>query len=485
LQDALTFDDVVLLPQKSDVLPADVGIHTKLSRNVRINVPFLSAAMDTVTESRTAIAMARYGGIGVIHKNMSIGDQRAHISEVKRAQSGMVLDPVTVTQDVTIADLKALMQRSKISGVPVVTENRILVGIISNRDIAFEDRLTLKVKDVMTAKLITAPLGTTPDQASKLLREYRIEKLPVVNDQGVLTGLYTSRDIKNALMYPRAALESSGSLLAAAAIGTSKQCMERAEALIEAGVDILVVDTAHGHSSGVVQMVKNISALKKTRAFDIIAGNVVNPAAVVDLCEAGADAIKVGIGPGSICTTRIIAGVGLPQLTAIQLCAKEAKRFECPIIADGGIRYSGDIVKALAAGASSVMMGSLLAGTDESPGEILYYRGKSYKSYRGMGSLGAMRDGSKDRYFQADTQDVQKLVPEGIEGRVPYRGPLTSILYQLEGGLRSGMGYLGAKDLESLVAKAVFYRISAAGSQESHVHDVFISREAPNYQSDF
>jgi IMP dehydrogenase len=477
----LTFDDVLLLPAKSDVLPREVDLTTMVTRNIRINVPIVSAAMDTVTESNLAIAIAREGGIGIIHRAMSPEKQAAEIDKVKKSESGMILDPITVLPDAAISEAMSLMERYRISGVPV-TENGKLIGILTNRDLRFETKFSKKVSAVMTKeKLITAPVGTTLDEAIKLLHKYKIEKLPIVDKENNLKGLITIKDIEKRRKYPNACKDSVGRLRVGAAIGTGEDSIHRAELLIKAGVDVIVIDTAHGHSTSVITM---LEALKKKFDVDIIAGNIATAEAAADLIKAGADGIKVGIGPGSICTTRVIAGAGVPQITAIRNCYTVSKRYRVPIIADGGIKYSGDITKALAAGAHSVMIGSLFAGTDESPGELVLLQGRSYKEYRGMGSIGAMEQGSKDRYMQAGVKSG-KLVPEGVEGRVPYKGPLSQSVHQLVGGLRSGMGYCGCRNLDELRKKAKFIRITNAGLRESHVHDVIVTKEAPNYRPEW
>ncbi len=475
LEMALTFDDVLLVPAKSSVLPSEVSLRSKLTRNLNVNIPLLSAGMDTVTEERMAISMAREGGIGVIHKNMSIEEQAKQVDTVKRSEHGVITNPFSLEPDATVAEADALMARYRISGVPIVRGTR-LVGIVTNRDIRFETNFERKVSEIMTSEnLVTAPEGTTLEQALEILAAHKIEKLPLVDADFNLRGLITIKDIEKAKTYPNSARDSQGRLLVGAAVGIAADTLERAAALVEAKVDVIVVDTAHGHSRGVLEMVARLK--KEFSDVEIVAGNVATAEATRDLITAGADAIKVGIGPGSICTTRVVAGIGVPQLSAIMNCAAAAKDSGVPIIADGGIKYSGDIVKAIAAGADTVMVGSLLAGTDESPGEIEIYQGRSYKVYRGMGSIGAMRAGSKDRYFQSDQK---KLVPEGIEGRVPYRGSVSDSVYQLMGGLRAGMGYCGAPDIEAL-KQAKFVRITNAGLQESHPHDVQITSEAPNY----
>ncbi|MGE5560494.1 MAG: IMP dehydrogenase [Chloroflexota bacterium] len=475
-KEGLTFDDVLLLPAESDILPRDVDITTQLTRDIRLNMPLISAGMDTVTEARMAIAMAREGGVGVIHKNMPIDRQAAEVDRVKRSEHGVITDPIYLDPDQTIKDADDLMARYHIAGLPVVSDGR-LVGILTNRDIRFEEDHSRKVRDVMTRdNLITAPVGTTLDEARQILARHKIEKLPLVDGSFGLKGLITLKDIEKARQYPNSARDRRGRLLAAAAVGVSADTMERATALVNAGVDILVIDTAHGHSRGVIDTV--VRMRQAFRDVALIAGNVATAEATVALIEAGADCVKVGVGPGSICTTRIVAGIGVPQITAVFDCATAARERGVPVIADGGIRYSGDVVKAIAAGASVVMIGSLFAGTEESPGEMEIYQGRSFKVYRGMGSLGAMKAGSRDRYFQ---ENAQKLVPEGIEGRVPYRGSLSDTVYQLIGGLRAGMGYCGVHNISELQTNTRFVRITAAGLQESHPHDVSITKEAPNY----
>ncbi|MBZ4329655.1 IMP dehydrogenase [Corallococcus interemptor] len=475
---ALTFDDVLLLPGESAVTPRDADLTTRLTRNIRLNVPLLSAAMDTVTEARTAIAMAQEGGIGVIHKNMTPEQQALEVLKVKKFESGMVVDPITIDPKAPLARALELMKVHGVSGVPVVQGKR-LVGILTSRDVRFEKNLSQKVEDVMTTKLVTGREGITQDDATKLLHEHRIEKLLVVNESYELKGLITIKDIEKRRTHPYAAKDAKGRLLCAAAVGVSADREARIDALVKAGVDVIVVDTAHGHSKGVIEGVRDTR--KNFKGFDLIAGNVATAEGTRALIEAGVDAVKVGIGPGSICTTRVVAGVGVPQVTAVDDCSREADKHGIPIISDGGIKYSGDIVKALAAGASSVMIGSLFAGTEESPGDVILYQGRSYKSYRGMGSLGAMKQGAKDRYFQSDVEAV-KLVPEGIEGRVPYKGTLSMNVHQMLGGIRSGMGYVGCATIEELRTKANFVRITSAGLKESHVHDVIITEEAPNYR---
>lgn len=478
-KDALTFDDVLLVPAKSEVLPKDVETKTRLTDRIKLNIPLVSAAMDTVTEAKLAIAMAQEGGIGFIHKNMTAEAQAAEVDKVKRSESGMIVDPITIEPDRTVQDALDLMGRYKISGVPVVQGEK-LVGILTNRDLRFVDRYTAKVTEYMTSKnLVTVPVGTSLEDAMKPLQQHRIEKLLVVDDAYKLKGLITIKDINKRLKYPNAAKDDMGRLLVGAAVGVGDEAKSRIAALIEKKVDVLVVDTAHGHSFKVLDMVRWIK--KEYPDIQLVAGNVATGEATEDLIKAGADCVKVGIGPGSICTTRVVAGVGVPQITAIMDCATAADKYGVPIIADGGIKYSGDVVKAMAAGASCVMMGSMFAGTKEAPGEIELYQGRSYKVYRGMGSVGAMKDGSKDRYFQDEISNDQKYVPEGIEGRVHYKGELSETIYQLVGGLKSGMGYTGSKTIDDLRKYAKFVKISGAGLRESHVHDVVITKEAPNY----
>ncbi|MFV0563730.1 IMP dehydrogenase [Malaciobacter mytili] len=473
---ALTFEDVLLVPAKSEVLPKEVCLKTKLTKNISLNIPFVSAAMDTVTEYQAAIAMARLGGIGIVHKNMDIDAQVLQCKKVKKSESGMIIDPVTITPEQTLQDAEDIMASYKISGVPVVDENNTLLGILTNRDMRFTKDFSQLVKDKMTSMpLITAKEGTTLDEAADIMHQNKIEKLPIVNNDNKLIGLITIKDINKKREYPNANKDEFGRLRVGAAIGVGQ--IDRAKALVEVGVDVLVLDSAHGHSKGILDTVK---AIKAELNVDIIAGNVATAEATRDLILAGADAVKVGIGPGSICTTRIVAGVGVPQISAIDECSQEGAKHGVPIIADGGIKYSGDVAKALAVGASSVMMGSALAGTDESPGEVILFQGRKFKSYRGMGSIGAMTKGSTDRYFQEGTA-ADKLVPEGIEGRVAYRGSIADIIHQFTGGLRSSMGYLGSKDIPTFQEKAEFVEITSAGLRESHVHDVTITNEAPNY----
>lgn len=472
----LTFDDVLLIPAHSDVLPRDVDVRTHLTQNVTLNIPVMSAGMDTVTEAEMAIAMAREGGIGVIHKNMSIDEQAREVKLVKRSEHGIIVDPIYLAPDNTLSDADELMNKYHISGVPI-TENGKLVGIITNRDMRFETDLSRPISDIMTSKgLITAPEHTTMEEAKRILQAHRIEKLPLVDDAGHLKGLITIRDIEKMRKFPNSNKDSDGRLKVAAAIGVTSDVEDRVEALLEAKADVLVIDTAHGHSEGVLKTIRRLR--KAFPHLELIAGNVATYDATKALIEAGVSAVKVGIGPGSICTTRVIAGIGVPQITAIYDCAKAAEGTGIPIIADGGIQYSGDIAKALGAGASCVMLGNLLAGTEEAPGEMIIYQGKNYKSYRGMGSLGAMQAGSKDRYFQ---QNAKKLVPEGIEGRIPYKGHVSDVLFQLIGGLRASMGYCGAKNIKAMNEDTQFIQITGAGLRESHPHDVSITKEAPNY----
>jgi IMP dehydrogenase len=478
----LTYDDVVLVPSKSAVLPSEVDVRTHLTRNIQINIPIISSAMDTVTESRLAIAMAREGGIGIIHRVLTPADQAAEVDRVKKSESGMILDPVTISPDQTIRDAHQLMAKYRISGIPV-TKHKKLVGILTNRDLRFETRLDLKVSQVMKRdKLITAPEGTSLEKAREILHEHRIEKLPVVNKQGDLKGLITIKDIEKRIKYPNACKDTHGRLRVGAAVGVGPETEERLAHLKQAGVDLIVVDTAHGHAQAVLDTVKMIK--KQHATMEVIAGNIATAEAAKDLLKAGVDAVKVGVGPGSICTTRIVSGSGMPQLTAIADCAKVLEGSGVPIVADGGIKFSGDISKALAAGASTVMLGGLLAGTEESPGETVLYQARTYKVYRGMGSIGAMERGGGDRYGQSG-RPPQKLVPEGIEGRVPYKGPLSAVIYQLVGGVKSGMGYCGCKTIPDLQKNATFIRQTVAGLRESHVHDVIITKEAPNYRMDW
>jgi IMP dehydrogenase len=477
--EAITYDDVLLVPGKSSVLPRDADISTHLTKNIKLNVPILSAAMDTVTESEMAVAIAREGGVGIIHKNMTIGEQAEEVDKVKRSESGMILNPITITADRTVGDVLDLMAKFSISGIPVVRDEK-LVGILTNRDLRFEPNHSLKVAEVMTSQnLITAPVGTTLEEAEVILQRHKIEKLPVVDKSGKLRGLITFKDIQKKRRFPHACKDKHGRLRVGAAVGVMADTLDRVEALLKVGVDVIVVDTAHGHSIGVMNMVKRIK--NKFSNVEIIAGNVGTADATRDIIKAGADAVKVGIGPGSICTTRVVAGVGVPQITAILECASVASKYKIPLIADGGIKQTGDIAKAIAAGADSVMIGGLFAGLQESPGEKVLYEGRTYKIYRGMGSIEAMKVGSKDRYFQDAEDDLQKLVPEGIEGRVPFKGELSATVYQMVGGLRAAMGYCGAPTISALQSKARFVRMSDAGLRESHPHDIHITKEAPNY----
>ena len=476
-KEGLTFDDVLLVPQKSEILPKDVSVQTQLTPKLKLNMPIISAGMDTVTEASMAIAIAREGGLGIIHKNMSIEEQAEQVDRVKRSESGVITNPFYLTPDRQVFDAEHLMGKYRISGVPIVNENQKLVGILTNRDLRFIEDYSIQIDDVMTKEdLVTAPVGTTLQEAEKILQKYKIEKLPLVDDEGILKGLITIKDIEKVIEFPNSAKDSQGRLVAGAAVGVTADTMIRVKALVEAGVDIIVIDTAHGHSKGVLEKVREVR--KEYPELDIVAGNVATAEATRDLIEAGASVVKVGIGPGSICTTRIIAGIGVPQVTAVYDCATEARKHGVSIIADGGIKYSGDIVKALAAGGHAVMLGSLLAGVSESPGEREIYQGRQFKVYRGMGSIGAMEKGSKDRYFQ---ENNQKLVPEGIEGRIPYKGPLSDTIHQLIGGIRAGMGYCGTKTITELRENGQFIRITGAGLRESHPHDVQITKEAPNY----
>lgn len=480
VKEGLTFDDVLLIPQKSEIIPSQIDIKTKLTKDIELNIPLMSASMDTVTESKMAISMARQGGIGIIHKNMSIEEQASEVDRVKRSESGVIVDPFSLSKDHTIQDADNIMARYKISGVPIVDENNILIGIITNRDIKFETDMTRRIEEAMTTKehLVTAREGITLEEAKDILGKHRIEKLPIVDEEGHLKGLITIKDIEKKIQYPNSAKDKKGRLLCGAGVGITNDLLERVDALYKAKVDIIVLDSAHGHSQNV------INALKKVKAaypdLPVIAGNVATAAGCEDLIKAGADCVKIGMGPGSICTTRVVAGIGVPQITAIMDCYEVAKKYDIPIIADGGIQYSGDIVKALAAGANVCMMGSMFAGTEESPGEIVLYAGRSYKTYRGMGSIAAMEDGSKDRYFQSGQK---KLVPEGVEGMVAYKGKAEDIVFQMIGGIKSGMGYCGAPTIEQLQANAEFVKITAASLKESHPHDIKITKEAPNYST--
>lgn len=479
LETGYTFDDVLLVPAKSDVLPREVDVSTSLTKKIKLNIPLVSASMDTVTEAKMAIAMAREGGVGIIHKNMSIEAQAMEVDKVKRSEHGVITDPFYLSEEHLVEDALELMSRYKISGVPIVDDKKILIGIITNRDVRFENDFTKPIKEAMTSKgLITAKEGIAMDDALEIMSKYRIEKLPLVAENGTLAGLITIKDIEKTIKYPNSAKDSNGRLLAGAGVGVTPDMMERVAALVEKKVDVIALDTAHGHSEGVVNSVKIIKEAYPD--LQVIAGNVATAAAVKDLIEAGADCIKVGIGPGSICTTRVVAGVGVPQLTAIFNCAEEAKKYGIPIIADGGVKYTGDIPKAIAAGANVVMMGSMFAGTEESPGETVLYQGRRFKVYRGMGSEGAMNQGSKDRYFQ---DDVKKFVPEGVEGRVPFKGPISEVIYQMVGGLKAGMGYCGAGNIDILRTDARFVKITGAGLKESHPHDIQITKESSNYST--
>jgi IMP dehydrogenase len=483
IKEGLTFDDVLLVPAESNVVPKEVSTRSKLTDEIYLNTPIISAGMDTVTEGDMAISMAREGGLGVIHKNMPIEVQAAEVDRVKRSESGVIVDPFFLSPDALIEEAEALMSKYHISGVPIVDKDEKLLGILTNRDLRFVEDYKRPVSEVMTEEeLVTAPVGTDLEGAKEQLRKHKIEKLPIIDDDGILRGLITIKDIEKAKQYPLASKDKQGRLLAAAAVGTGAETDERVAALVEAGVDILVIDTAHGHSQNVLNVVEKIK--NKYPELPIIAGNVATAEATEALIQAGADVVKVGIGPGSICTTRVVAGVGVPQITAINDAAQVAQKYGKTVIADGGIKYSGDIVKAISAGASTVMIGSLLAGTEESPGELEIYKGRSYKVYRGMGSVGAMKKGSKDRYFQEDETEAEKFVPEGIEGRVPYKGTLAETIYQLVGGLKSGMGYCGTPDIDALIKDSKMIKISAAGLRESHPHDVKVTKEAPNYSVD-
>ncbi|WP_273854187.1 IMP dehydrogenase [Guptibacillus spartinae] len=476
-KEGLTFDDVLLTPAFSDVLPREVSVKTQLTKDLELNIPIISAGMDTVTEAPMAISMARQGGLGIIHKSMSMEEQAEHVDRVKRSESGVITDPFFLTPEHQVFDAEHLMGKYRISGVPIVNDERKLVGILTNRDLRFIEDYSIQIKDVMTKEnLVTAPVGTTLKEAERVLQKHRIEKLPLVDEDGTLKGLITIKDIEKVIQFPQSAKDSRGRLLVGAAVGNTTDALKRVEKLVEAGVDVIVLDSAHGHTEGIMTKVSEIKSAFPD--LPIIAGNVATAEGTKALIEAGADVVKVGIGPGSICTTRVIAGVGVPQITAVYECATEARKHGVSIIADGGIKFSGDIVKAIAAGGHAVMLGSILAGVDESPGEREIYQGRQFKVYRGMGSIGAMEKGSKDRYFQ---ENMSKLVPEGIEGRVPYKGPLTDTIHQLIGGLRSGMGYCGTRTLNSLREDSQFVRITGAGLRESHPHDVQVTKEAPNY----
>jgi IMP dehydrogenase len=480
LREGVTFDDVLLIPAKSEVLPSQVDVSTFLTPHIHMSIPLISAAMDTVTEARLAIALAQEGGVGIVHRNMSINHQAAEVDKVKRSESGMIVDPITMGPDQSVREALDIMEKYRISGIPI-TRNGRLLGILTNRDLRFETDLQKKVSELMTKdNLVTVPEGTTLDAAKERLHRHRIEKLPVVDEQGRLKGLITIKDIEKRRKYPRACKDELGRLVVGAAVGVSLETDKRVKHLVQAGLDVLVVDTAHGHSLSVLKTVEKIK--KDYPNLALIGGNVATAEATLDLINAGCDAVKVGIGPSSICTTRVVAGIGVPQLTAVADCAEVADQYTIPIIADGGIRYSGDITKALAAGARSVMIGSIFAGTDESPGEKVLYQGRTYKAYRGMGSLGAMQEGSSDRYFQNSSDGPSKLVPEGVEGLMPFKGSLSSLVHQLVGGLRAGMGYCGSANIEELRTESRFIKISAAALRESHVHDVIVTKEAPNYQ---
>jgi len=481
IEEALTFDDVLLVPAKSEVLPREVDVTTYLTPEIKLNIPIVSAAMDTVTESNLAIALAREGGIGILHKNMSIERQCDEVDKVKRSESGMIKDPVTLSPEKTVREALELMKKYSVSGIPIVDKSKRLVGILTNRDLRFEPNKKLKVSQIMTKEnLVTAPIGTTLEKAEKILQNYKIEKLPVVDKRGILKGLITFKDIMKKKKHPFACKDEHGRLRVGAAVGVTLDTFDRIEALVSTGADAIVIDTAHGHSAGVIKVIKE--ARKKFKYVQLIAGNVGTYEASLELLNCKVDAIKIGIGPGSICTTRVIAGVGVPQISAVLNSYKATSKSGVPIIADGGIKQTGDVAKALAAGAHSVMIGSLFAGVEESPGETILYEGRSFKSYRGMGSIGAMKEGSKDRYFQDVEDDIAKLVPEGVEGRVPYKGLLENTIYQLVGGLRAAMGYCGVKNINELRQKARFVKITAAGLKESHPHDVIITKESPNYQ---
>lgn len=479
IREALTFDDVLLIPQESNILPKDVSLKTKLTQKIELNIPFISAGMDTVTEHQMAIAMARQGGIGIIHKNLTIEEQAMEVNKVKRSEHGVITDPFYLQKDNTIQEADDLMARFRISGVPIVDDAHKLIGIITNRDIRFEVDFTKKIEESMTSKnLVTAREGVSLAEAQEILRQYKIEKLPIIDEKGILKGLITIKDIEKKIQFPDSAVDDNGRLLCGAAVGVTDDMMERISALVDAKVDVVVIDTAHGHSKGVIEAVKSVR--NQYPDLQIIAGNVATKEATKALIKAGADCIKIGIGPGSICTTRVVAGIGVPQITAVIDCAEEAQKHDIPIISDGGIKYSGDAVKAIAAGASTVMLGSLLAGTKESPGEEILYKGRAYKSYRGMGSLAAMEKGSKDRYFQ---KDAKKLVPEGVEGMVAYKGEVSDVIFQMVGGLRAGMGYCGTATIKHLIEDSEFVKITAAGLRESHPHDITVTKEAPNYST--
>ncbi|CAG0934824.1 IMP dehydrogenase [Rhodocyclaceae bacterium] len=481
IQEGLTFDDVLLVPAHSQILPRDVSLNTRLTRNIHLNIPLVSAAMDTVTEARTAICMAREGGIGIIHKNLSIEEQAMEVDKVKKSESGMIVDPITMRPHQKIHEALAIMEKYRISGVPVTNAKGKLVGILTNRDLRFETNLDLPISDRMTKRrLVTVAVGTTLEEAKEHLKHTRVEKLLVVDDEKNLKGLITIKDIEKVRKYPHACKDALGRLRVGAAVGPTTDMEARVDALVKAGVDVIAIDTAHGHSQGVLDAIRSIKAAFP--GVELMAGNIATAEAAEALIKAGVDAIKVGIGPGSICTTRVVAGVGVPQISAIAQCARVARKHDIPLIADGGVKYSGDVTKAVAAGADVIMIGSLFAGTEESPGDTILYQGRAYKSYRGMGSIGAMKQGSKDRYFQSDVESEVKLVPEGIEGMVPLRGPLGANVHQLMGGLRAGMGYTGCRTVSELQQKGHFIRITGAGLKESHVHDVMITKEAPNYR---
>lgn len=481
IPEGLTFDDVLLVPAHSQVLPRDVSLNTRLTRNITLNIPLVSAAMDTVTEARTAICMAREGGLGIIHKNLTIEEQAMEVDKVKKSESGMIVDPITMRPNQKIHEALAIMEKYRISGVPVTNSKGKLVGILTNRDLRFETNLDLPISARMTKRrLVTVAVGTTLEEAKEHLKHTRVEKLLVVDEEKNLKGLITIKDIEKVRKYPNACKDALGRLRVGAAVGPSGDMEARVDALVKAGVDVVVVDTAHGHSQGVLDAIRTVKA--NFPGVELVAGNIATAEAAEALIKAGVDAIKVGIGPGSICTTRVVAGVGVPQISAIAQCAKVARKYDVPLIADGGVKYSGDVTKAVAAGADVIMIGSLFAGTEESPGDTILYQGRAYKSYRGMGSIGAMKQGSKDRYFQSDVESEVKLVPEGIEGMVPLRGPLSANVHQLMGGLRAGMGYTGCRTVRELQEKGHFVRITGAGLKESHVHDVMITKEAPNYR---